>query len=242
MPPFRADWAFFLDIDGTLLDIEQRPEAVHVAPRELELVSALHRAAGGAVALVSGRPLAGIDVLFQPLKLPIAGQHGAERRDSRGERHRHRFPVQVLRRAADPVREFAAANQGLIFEDKGASVALHYRLAPQFAAAAEAVVREAVQSAGGALQMQRGKMVFELKPAGCDKGAAIEQFMREAPFAGRTPVFLGDDVTDEYGFHVVNRLNGHSVKVGEGPTAARWRLPGPEQARAWLGDWLKAYG
>jgi trehalose 6-phosphate phosphatase len=242
MPPFRADWAFFLDIDGTLLDIEQRPEAVHVAPRELKLVSALHSAAGGAVALVSGRPLAGIDVLFQPLKLPIAGQHGAERRDSRGQRHRHRFPVQVLRRAADPVREFAAANQGLIFEDKGASVALHYRLAPQFAAAAEAVVHEAAQSAGGALQMQRGKMVFELKPAGCDKGAAIEQFMREAPFAGRTPVFLGDDVTDEYGFHVVNRLNGHSVKVGEGPTAARWRLAGPEQARAWLGDWLKTYG
>jgi trehalose 6-phosphate phosphatase len=240
MPPFRADWAFFLDIDGTLLDIEQHPEAVHVAPRERELVAALHRATGGAAALVSGRPLGGIDMLFQPLKLTIAGQHGAERRDSRGERHRHRFPVQVLRRAAEPVREFAAANQGLIFEDKGASVALHYRLAPQLARAAEAVVREAAQDAGDALQMQRGKMVFELKPAGCDKGAAIEQFMREAPFASRVPVFLGDDVTDEYGFRVVNRLNGHSVKVGEGPTAARWRLAGPEQARAWLGDWLKA--
>jgi trehalose 6-phosphate phosphatase len=140
------------------------------------------------------------------------------------------------------VRAFAAANQGLIFEDKGASVALHYRLAPRLAAAAEAVVREAAQSAGGALQLQRGKMVFELKPAGCDKGSAIEQFMHDAPFAGRTPVFLGDDVTDEDGFGVVNRLHGHSVKVGEGPTAARWRLAGPEQARAWLGDWLKAYG
>jgi trehalose 6-phosphate phosphatase len=242
MPPFRADWAFFLDIDGTLLDIEQRPEAVRVEPRELELVSALHRATGGALALVSGRPLAGIDVLFHPLKLPIAGQHGAERRDARGERHRHRFPVQLLQRAANPVRQFAAANQGVIFEDKGASVALHYRLAPQLAAAAEAVVREAAQSAGGALQMQPGKMVFELKPAGCDKGSAIEEFMRDAPFAGRTPVFLGDDVTDEYGFRVVNRLNGHSVKIGAGPTAARWRLAGPEQARAWLGDWLEAHG
>ncbi|OGA58087.1 MAG: trehalose-phosphatase [Betaproteobacteria bacterium RIFCSPLOWO2_12_FULL_65_14] len=242
MPPLRADWAFFLDIDGTLLDIEQRPEAVRVEPRELELVSALHRAAGGALALASGRPLAGIDVLFHPLKLPIAGQHGAERRDARGERHRHRFPVKLLQRAANPVRQFAAANQGLIFEDKGASVALHYRLAPQLAAAAEAVVREAAQSAGGALQMQPGKMVFELKPAGCDKGSAIEEFMRDAPFAGRTPVFLGDDVTDEHGFRVVNRLNGHSVKIGGGPTAARWRLAGPEQARAWLGEWLKTYG
>ena len=242
MPPFSADWAFFLDIDGTLLDIEQRPEAVRVDPRELELVSALHRASGGAVALVSGRPLAGIDALFHPLKLPIAGQHGAERRDALGERHRYRFPVKVLQRAANPVRQFAATNQGIIFEDKGASVALHYRLAPQLAAAAEAVVREAAQSAGGALEVQGGKMVFELKPAGCDKGRAIEQFMGDAPFIGRTPVFLGDDVTDEYGFRVVNRLGGHSVKVGPGASAARWRLAGSAEARAWLGDWLKAYG
>ncbi len=242
MPPFGADWAFFLDIDGTLLDIEHRPEAVHVEPRELELVAALHRAAGGALALISGRPLAGIDVLFHPLKLPIAGQHGAERRDSRGGRHRHRFPVKLLQRAANPVREFVAANPGLIFEDKGASVALHYRLAPQLAPEAEAVVRHAAESAAGALQMQRGKMVFELKPAGCDKGTAIEEFMQEEPFADRTAVFLGDDVTDEHGFRVVNRLNGHSVKVGEGATDARWRLAGPQQARAWLGEWLRTYG
>jgi trehalose 6-phosphate phosphatase len=242
MPPLRADWAFFLDIDGTLLDIEQRPEAVHVGPRELELVSALHRATHGALALVSGRPLAGIDLLFHPLKLPLAGQHGAERRDARGVRHRHRFPVRLLQRAAQPVREFAAAHQGILFEDKGASVALHYRLAPQLVDAAEAVVREAAQSAAGGLQMQHGKMVFELKPAGCDKGTAIEQFMQDEPFAGRTPVFLGDDVTDEDGFRAVNRLNGHSLKVGEGPSVARWRLAGPREARAWLGDWLQAYG
>ena len=89
---------------------------------------------------MSGRPLAGIDALFHPLKLPIAGQHGAERRDARGKRHRHRFPVEVLHRAAAPVRKFAARNEGLIFEDKGASVALHYRLAPQLLAAALAVV------------------------------------------------------------------------------------------------------
>lgn len=239
MPPFGADWAFFLDIDGTLLDIEHRPEAVHVEPRELELVSALHRAAGGALALISGRPLAGIDVLFHPLKLPIAGQHGAERRDARGARHRYRFPVKVLQRAAAPVREFVAANPGLIFEDKGASVALHYRLAPQLAPEAEAVVRDAAESAAGALQMQRGKMVFELKPAGCDKGTAIEEFMQDEVFAGRTPVFLGDDITDEFGFRVVNRLNGYSVKVGEGPTVARWRLAGPAEARSWLADWLR---
>lgn len=242
MPPFGADWAFFLDIDGTLLEIEGHPDDVHIGRAELDLVCGLHRATGGALALVSGRPLAGVDVLFHPLKLPTAGQHGAERRDAQGKRHRHRFAVDALRRAAIPMREFAARNEGLVFEDKGASVALHYRLAPQLAVAAQAVVRDAARAAGGAVELQAGKMVFELKPAGCDKGRAIEEFMREAPFAGRTPVFLGDDVTDEYGFRVVNRLEGHSIKVGEGVTDARWRLKDPAAAKAWLAAWIEECG
>jgi trehalose 6-phosphate phosphatase len=242
MPPFRADWAFFLDIDGTLLDIEGHPDDVHAGRAEMDLVSGLLRATGGALALVSGRPLAGIDDLFRPLKLPIAGQHGAERRDSQGKRHRHRFAVQALQRAATPLREFAARNEGLVFEDKGASVALHYRLAPELGAAAQAVVQEAARAAGGAVEVQVGKMVFELKPAGCDKGRAIEEFMSEAPFAGRTPVFLGDDVTDEFGFRVVNRLEGHSIKIGEGPTEARWRLKDPAAAKGWLAAWIDQWG
>jgi len=86
--------------------------------------------------------------------------------------------------------------------------------------------------------VQVGKMVFELKPAGCDKGKAIEEFMREEPFMGRTAVFLGDDVTDEYGFRVVNRLEGHSIKVGAGATDARWRLQDPAAAKAWLAAWI----
>jgi trehalose 6-phosphate phosphatase len=239
MPPYAASWAFFLDIDGTLLDIEVHPDDVRIGRAELELVAGLHRATDGALALVSGRPLAGIDVLFHPLKLPISGQHGAERRDSRGKRHRHRFPVEALQRAAVPVREFAARKEGLIVEDKGASVALHYRLAPRLAAAAEAAVRAAAKAADGAVEVQVGKMVVELKPAGCDKGKTIEEFMREEPFLGRTPVFLGDDVTDEYGFRVVNRLEGHSIKVGAGPTDARWRLKDPAAAKAWLAAWIE---
>ena len=242
MPPYADNWAFFLDIDGTLLDIEGHPDDVHIGRVELELVSGLHRATGGALALVSGRPLAGIDVLFHPLRLPSAGQHGAERRDANGRRHRHQFPVDTLHRAAVPVRKFVARNEGLVFEDKGASVALHYRLAPRLEAAAREVVEQAVQEAGGVLEMQVGKMVFEMKPAGVDKGVAIDQFMRDAPFAGRIPVFLGDDVTDEFGFRVVNRLGGHSVKIGEGPTAARWRLASPAGAKAWLGAWMDARG
>lgn len=239
MPPYAANWAWFLDIDGTLLEIEGHPDDVRIGRAELDLVSGLHRAAGGALALVSGRPLAGIDVLFHPLRLPIAGQHGAERRDAEGRRHRHQFPVEALQRAAVPVRKFVARNEGLVFEDKGASVALHYRLAPQLQAAARQVVEQALQEAGGALEMQVGKMVFEMKPAGVDKGGAIEQFMRDRPFSGRIPVFLGDDATDELGFRLVNRLGGHSIKVGEGETAARWRLADPAAARAWLGAWMQ---
>ena len=242
MPPFGRDWAFFLDIDGTLLDIEGHPDDVRIGRRELDLVSGLQRATGGALALISGRPLAGIDLLFHPLKLPSAGQHGAERRDGEGRRHRHKFPVEALHRAATPVRAFAARNEGLIFEDKGASVALHYRLAPHLAAAAEAIVRDAAKAASGALEMQVGKMVFELKPVGCDKGKAIEQFMSDEPFRRRTPVFLGDDVTDEYGFRAVNRLNGHSIKVGAGPTEALWRLKDPAAAKAWLTNWIDQFG
>jgi len=239
MPPFQRNWAFFLDIDGTLLEIAETPDAVEANRSELALVGKLSRAAGGAVALISGRSLHVIDQLFSPLVLPAAGQHGVERRDAAGRRHRHRFSVNTLKPAAGGIRTFAARHKGLVFEDKGASVALHYRLAPQLAAAAHDAVREAAEPLGDQVEVQGGKMVVELKPAGCDKGKAIEAFMQEPPFAGRVPVFLGDDVTDEYGFRVVNRLEGHSVKVGEGPSAARWRLQDPAAARAWLGEWLE---
>jgi len=242
LPPYAADWAFFLDIDGTLLEIEGHPDAVRIGRAELDLVGGLHRATGGALALISGRPLAGIDLLFHPLKLPSAGQHGAERRDARGKRHRHRFPVDALHRAATPVRRFVARNEGLVFEDKGASVALHYRLAPHLEAPAREVVETAIKSAGGAIELQIGKMVYEMKPSGVDKGKAIEQFMGDKPFAGRVPVFLGDDVTDEYGFRVVNRIGGHSLKVGPGPTDACYRLANPAAAKAWLGAWIDKFG
>lgn len=239
MPPFERNWAFFLDVDGTLLDIAATPDAVAVGASERTLLDRLKAAAGGALAVMSGRSIARIDELFAPLVLPAAGQHGAERRDAQGKRHRHRFPARALRPAAGGIRSFAARHRGLVFEDKGASVALHYRLAPKLAAAAHAAVREAAEPLGDAVEVQGGKMVVELKPAGCDKGAAIETFMQEPPFAGRVPVFLGDDVTDEHGFRSINRLGGHSVKVGEGESAARWRLENPAAARAWLAGWLE---
>jgi trehalose 6-phosphate phosphatase len=240
MPPFSADWAFFLDLDGTLLEIAETPEAVGIGAEERFLLESLKTKTAGAVAVISGRALGRIDEILSPLVLPAAGQHGAERRDAKGVRHRHRFPANVLRPVAVGIRSFAAQHQGLVFEDKGASVALHYRKAPQLAGAAQAAVRKAAGPLGEAVEVQDGKMVVELKPAGCDKGKAIAQFMQEAPFVARVPVFLGDDVTDEYGFRVVNAMGGHTVKVGEGPSVARWRLENPASARAWLQAWVES--
>ena len=237
-PPFNPDWAFFLDLDGTLFEIRATPQAVRRTPEEVQLIGRLKDVAGGAVALISGRPIAGIDRLFAPLKLAAAGQHGAERRDTGLVFHKLQLPLEPMKKAADAIAAFAASHEGLLFENKGLSMALHYRLAPQLADAARAAVREAAAGLGGALELQEGKMVAELRPAGYDKGRAIGEFMREPPFAGRVPLFIGDDVTDEHGFRVVNRLGGHSVKVGEGETAARWRLETPATVRAWLAEGL----
>jgi trehalose 6-phosphate phosphatase len=235
-PPFRPDRAFFLDLDGTLFEIRASPDAVRRDPEEVRLVARLNEASGGAVALISGRALGTIDALFAPLRLPAAGQHGAERRDSRGAVSRVELPRQKLDAAAKSLRAFAARHKGLLFEHKGLSMALHFRLAPQLEPEARAAVEQAAALLGSAMEVQTGKMVFELKPAGFDKGSAIAAFMREPPFAGRVPVFIGDDQTDEHGFRLVNALGGDSVKVGEGSSEARWRLDAPSAVRAWLAE------
>lgn len=242
LPPLQPGWALFLDVDGTLLEIAEHPDLVDTHAVDCALVEGLQRAARGALALISGRSLAQLDAMFAPLTLAAAGQHGYERRDVQGRRHRHRFPVEILAAPKQTLSAFAARHAGLVLEDKGASVALHYRLAPALRDASLEAMREAAAPLAGKVQIQAGKMVWELKPAGADKGSAIEEFMREPPFAGRTPVFLGDDVTDEYGFRVVNRLGGHSIKVGDGATEARWFLESPAAARAWLRQWEQACG
>ena len=239
LPAFGCDWALFLDIDGTLLEIAATPGEVHADRADYKLVAAVRDAAGGAAALISGRGLTVIDELFHPLKMPASGLHGVERRDAKGELHRPPYPFEALQRAAASLRDFAALHEGLVLENKGYSLALHYRLAPQLEQAAHLRVLETAKSLGDWVEVQGGKMVAELKPAGRNKGSAIEDFMREPPFEGRVPVFIGDDLTDEYGFQVVNRLGGHSIKVGPEPTAATWRIKDPRSVRAWLRDWVR---
>lgn len=241
LPPFAAHWAFFLDIDGTLLDLADRPDAVRAGKDVHRLLEALQRGTGGALALISGRAVDDIDRLFAPSRFPAAGQHGVERRDAAGQLHQHGFPAAPMRSEASRLGEFAARHVGLLLEDKGHSLALHYRLAPQFEGEAQAALRELAARLGEEYEVLQGKMVVELKPSGRDKGKAIVEFMREPPFAGRTPVFIGDDRTDEYGFGVVNRLGGHTVKVGAGASAARHRVAAAAAVREWLSQWAECH-
>lgn len=230
----RGDWAYFFDIDGTLVDIADSPAGVRLDRDLRELIERVYRTAGGAVALISGRSIADIDRLFPGIRFPAAGQHGIERRDASGRVSCHAFPSQRLEWVHERLAAAAARHPKLLLEHKGLSLALHYRRAPQLGGYAHRLARSLLARLGGQYCLQTGKRVVEMKPAGKDKGAAVLEFMQEEPFRGRTPVFVGDDVTDEYGFATVNRLRGHSVKVGAGRTVARWRVRDVRAVRAWL--------
>ncbi|MES2304270.1 MAG: trehalose-phosphatase [Gemmatimonadota bacterium] len=236
-PPNRLateDRAYFLDIDGTLLEMAASPGLVRVDRDVRDAIEQLLQSAGGAVALISGRTIADIDHLFPSHRVAVAGQHGAERRDASGVRTTPRAPSRLWEEVRTQLRAVAARHPGLTVEDKGMSLALHYRRATSLASFAHQFMKLLQLELGPDFMTQRGKRVIELKPAGTDKGAAIVAFMSEAPFAGRVPVFLGDDATDEYGFDVVNGLAGVSVKVGAGATIARWRLEDVSAVREWL--------
>lgn len=234
MPPFAADWAFFLDVDGTLLEYAARPQDVRVGPELLDLLARLHEATDGAIALVSGRSVEDLDQLFAPLALPLAGQHGTERRSAGRAIRRFAPPLEKLGRAAAALVRLTAAHSGLVLENKGMTLALHYRLAPGLRVLVEREMRTLAADLGDAFELQTGKFVMEIKPSGKDKGSAIAELAADAPFAGRRPVFIGDDLTDEPGFEVVNRIGGHSVKVGPGITRARWHLFDAAAVRRWL--------
>jgi trehalose 6-phosphate phosphatase len=227
--------ALFLDVDGTLLHLADTPDAVTIERETVELLGRVHRATDGGLALITGRRIGDIDRLFAPLALPVAGQHGFERRDAAGAVQRHAQPAPQLATSRARLAAFAHEHPGVLIEDKGLTLAAHYRLAPQAEAKLAALAAGLAAESGGVLGVQRGKMVFELRPAGKDKGTAIAEFMAEAPFLGRTPVFLGDDLTDEYGFSIVNGMGGVSVKVGDGPTEARLRVSDVNAVREWLG-------
>jgi trehalose 6-phosphate phosphatase len=241
-PPLPERPAVFLDIDGTLVGHEDHPSAVRIDAPLRELLERLRSAMDGAVALISGRSIADVDALFSPDRFAVAGQHGAERRSVDGALHFHADLASRLARPAADLQRFVDAHPGLLLEEKGATLALHYRNAQALAGQAEQEARAALAALGDEFELQAGKFVFEIKPSGKDKGTAIAEFMAEAPFAGRAPLFVGDDLTDELGFALVNRQGGHSVKVGPGPTRARWRLENADAVRGWLARLAGAAG
>jgi trehalose 6-phosphate phosphatase len=232
-PAAHAAWAFFLDIDGTLLGFADTPAEVTVSSELKQTLERLHRAASGAVALISGRSIASVDALFAPLRFPIAGQHGLERRDSEGQARRYAEQSPRLAPIKECLEPLAARHAGLVLEEKGLTLAIHYRRAPHLASYLHRFVPSLIDPADN-LGVQAGKMVIEIKPAGRDKGSTIMDFMGEQPFHGRVPIFIGDDLTDEHGFEVVNARGGLSVKVGPGRTVAKWRFTDVHAVRDWL--------
>jgi trehalose 6-phosphate phosphatase len=223
--------ALFLDFDGTLVDIAPQPDAVVVPPRLIHTLERLQQYLGGALALISGRPIEQIDQYLAPMKLATAGVHGLERRDSNGEFTL--LPAHPLDDVERVAVQLARDNPQLRVEVKRGSIALHYRQAPELEAKCLAAMQSAVDASPG-LTLLRGKMVVEAKPGGATKGAAIESFMAEPPFAGRTPLFVGDDITDEVGFATVQRLQGLGVKVGDGASVACKRIASPAAFREQL--------
>jgi trehalose 6-phosphate phosphatase len=230
--------AFFFDVDGTLVAIEKKPEAVKVSDDLRAMLRRLIEGTEGAVALVSGRSIEQLDRLFVPLTFSASGLHGLERRRLPEEIVRAGAPGDGMMAARHALERFVKKHPGTVVEDKGLTLALHYRMAAQHREAAATVVRKLVRDDPEGLVLLEGKMVFELKPPGFDKGRAIADFMQEPPFQGRRPIFAGDDVTDEAGFATINEMKGVAVKVGadERPTEAGFGLPDVGAMLAWLGE------
>jgi trehalose 6-phosphate phosphatase len=227
--------AVLLDVDGTLIELAPTPQEVRVPASLKHVLSRLRDSVGGALALVSGRPLADLDHLFEPLRLPMVGGHGAENRMTAGgpvDRSRVREMDPELRRRLSAI---AAATPGVLAEDKGYSMALHYRLAPQ----AEKFVCDEIKRVTSEMphvpiEILPGKSMFEVKPPAFNKGIAVREMMRSEPFKGRRPIFIGDDVTDESVFKVVPEFDGLAYSVGRKFPNTHGYFATPREVRHWL--------
>jgi trehalose 6-phosphate phosphatase len=235
-PVFALDEiALFLDFDGTLVELAPQPEAVIVPPELPPLLARLHDRMKGAVATISGRPIAEIDAFLAPVKLPASGAHGAELRESADAE------IRVIgAHLSDPLRAqiqavvatLQARWPGLRTEDKGTSFAVHYRHAPE----AEADLRAALEALGftNGWQLLSGHRVFEVKARGWSKGTAIRLMMDRAAFAGRRPICIGDDRTDLDGMEAARALGGDGIAVGGLDADVAWVLSDPAAVRDWL--------
>ena len=229
--------SLFLDLDGTLLELVDRPDEVRADAQLRDLLVRLGVALDGRLAVVSGRSLEQIDAILGEVAADIAvsGSHGSEHR-WRDVAARPERPA-TLDVAAERMRAFSDARPGVLVEEKSFGVALHYRMIPQAEAAAHALAEELAEDLK--LGLQPGKMMVELRVAGADKGGAVRRLMSPPPMRGTRPIFVGDDLTDEPGFAAARELGGHGILVGaERSTAANFRLPSPADLRRWLAEAL----
>lgn len=227
--------ALFLDVDGTLLEIAETPGAVVVPASLKTTLNELSSRLDGALALVSGRSVHSLDALFAPYRFAAAGVHGCERREASGCVARPAIDTAKFAAGRDALMSWSRRHPGSLLEDKHYALALHYRQAPALEAAAYNEVQSVLTRLDGDFELQRGKFVFEIRPAGYSKGGAIQAFMHESPFTGRTPLFIGDDITDEAGFTIVNQLGGVSIRVGDvAATAAQYHLADVDEVIRWL--------
>jgi len=232
-PPPALDWCLFLDVDGTLLELTDTPSETTANLKINSLLQEIAERLGGAVALVSGRKIATLDQMFAPLKMPAAGLHGVERRRADGTVQGANFVDSQLDGARAALQALVAAHPGTLLEDKDRTVGLHFRLAPQFEEVLGAAVIEIAKPLGNNYHIQGGKMLWEIKPRGFSKATAIQAFMKESPFSGRRPVFVGDDLTDQDGFAMVDALGGISVGVGD-RVRGQFFLPDVTAVHGWL--------
>jgi trehalose 6-phosphate phosphatase len=237
VPPLVSDLgqcAILLDIDGTILDIAPSPGQVLVPAGLRRTLSRLAELTGGAVALVSGRTVNDIDLIFSPLQLPTIGVHGAEIRTSADARVQTRVaPLSsVLKRKLATIAELGP---GILVEDKGYSLALHYRMAPEKGPAVLVAITKVCASVPEeAVEILPGKSVVDVKPAGINKGDAVCALMQHPPFKGRRPIFIGDDTTDVPVFGVIPKFCGRAYSVGGIVAEVDGHFATPEAVRAWL--------
>lgn len=231
-PSVDRNWALFLDLDGTLLDIASTPDAAVVPEGLLDLLAGLHGALGNAVALISGRSITTLDALLAPLRLPAAGQHGAEIRDRHGAEIVPLYNRSLDAKLIQRLRDFARERPGIVVECKGASAAIHYRNAPRYKDEIGRLLAELLDDQED-FALLSSRMAFDIKPQVVHKGTAIDWLMGRPPFLGRIPVFAGDDRTDEDGFAAVSRLGGYAIGVGD-HVSAKYHLSSPETCRDWL--------
>ncbi len=237
VPPLVSDLrrcAILLDIDGSILDIAPSPQQVWVPVELRRTLSRLADLTDGAVALVSGRTINDIDLIFSPLQFAAIGVHGAEIRVS-GDADVQTRVMPLSKALKRKLATVAELGPGILVEDKGYSLALHFRLAPEKGRAVlEAIDKLCSDVPNGSIEILPGKLVVDIKPAAINKGNAVNELMQHLPFAGRRPIFIGDDTTDLPVFGIIPKFGGRAYSVGGIVADVDGHFDRPETVRAWL--------